>query len=711
MPPLTAPVRPIRRLPAYALNGIEVAIGIATVQIVFTALAGPLAAQLASSAAVCTSLADVPTTARRTWQRVLAAALLSIGAALVVALLKPWPIALGFGVAAVAFVAMMMLSWGIRAGAVSFAPILSMVFAMVLPPGTHLGQQLLWNALGALAFVGWSVAATALLQPRYRRLALVDALRATARLFRSRAGVLTAPRTDGDDSDDSSAMRTWIVDEAALAERMQSARDLLFAAPDDAPSRRDTAILLHAIDLRDVLLASRLDLDLLGDDEIGRRLVQRVAGALQQIAGAIDSAADALTQGQGAPVAAALPDPQQVFADLHAEVADARSRLLPAIESRLSHLTRNVGRIHALLQGDDEALPLTREQLRLFVAPEGWPLRALRAQFSLSSPVLRHAVRTGLALSSAYFLALALPWASHPHWLVLSVAVVLRGNLEQTLTRRNARVLGTVLGCLLVVGLAQLPSLQHLSFLVAVGVAHSFVNVRYLVTATAATVMALLQSHLVDPAGGFAIGERLADTLLGAALAWAFSYVLPSWERRSLPQAIGRALLALQDYAARALTPDAGAAIEQRLARRKAYDALGTLATAVQRSAYEPERVRVPVRELSGFIDHAQRLMAHLSVIRMMLVRRSAELDRAQADAALQSASARLATHLDPKQRAEDGAAPVLTALGLESLPAEPPLNDPTPWLLRRLQVTVHDARQARQAARAVVARLGREKP
>ena len=699
------PARLLRRLPAYAINGITVAIGIGLIQLLFAALAGPLAAQLASGGAVCTSLADVPNTARRTWQRVLAAALLSVAASAVVALLRPYPIALGTGIAGIAFVATMALSWGLRAAAVSFAPILSLVFAMALPASLHAGAaQVLWNAAGALAYIAWSVGTAALLQPRYRRLALVATLRATASLFRSRAGVMTAPR-DAADSDDSRSMRTWIGDEAALAERLQSARDLLFDAPDTTASRHDTAILLHAIDLRDVLLASRLDLDLLGHDAAGRQLLQRVAHALQQIAEAIDAAADALADGGTTIASADLPEPHAVFETVPLGEDDRRMRLLPAIANRLGHLVRNVNRIHAVLRGESESLPLTHEQLRLFVAAEGWPWRAVQAQLSTQSPVLRHAVRTSLALGSAYFLGLVLPWASHPHWLVLSVAVVLRGNLEQTLTRRNARVLGTVIGCQLVMALARVPSLQHLGFLVAVGVAHSFINVRYLVTATAATVMALLQAHLVDPSGGFAITERLADTLLGAALAWGFSYVLPSWERRSLPQSVGRALAALREYAAHALAGDAGAAVEQRLARRKAYDALGALATAVQRSAYEPERVRVPVREVSGFIDHAQRLMAHLSVIRLMLVRRASELGQPEVGEALRATHAELSTRLDPKQRADD-LPPAAMPLGLESLPAEPPLNDPVPWLLRRLQVAAHDAQQACGAARAAVARL-----
>ena len=90
-------------------------------------------------------------------------------------------------------------------------------------------------------------------------------------------------------------------------------------------------------------------------------------------------------------------------------------------------------------------------------------------------------LRAALALSLAYALGQVLPWATHPHWLVLSVAVVLRGNLEQTLSRRNERIIGTVLGCLLVMALAQLhePRVLGLAFLAAVGVAHAYVNKRY----------------------------------------------------------------------------------------------------------------------------------------------------------------------------------------------------------------------------------------
>jgi uncharacterized membrane protein YccC len=699
----SAHLRPWRLLPAYAINGITVALGVGCIQFAFSLAAGSHAAQLVISGAVCASIADVPNTVPGTWHRVSAAATLSFCAALVVVLLKPYPLALGIGIALIAFIAMMTMAWGARAGAVSFAPILSLIFSMAVPAS---GQPLAvagWNACGGLAYLAWSLGAGALCQRRYRSLVLGETLRAAAQLFRSRAGVLASMRPD---SGDAEPMRAWIRGEATLAERLQSARNLLFTAADGPRWRRDTAMLLRVIDLRDVLLASRLDIDRLGGDATGRSILDHVAGALRQIGDQLDCAADELRDNT-APFADTEPrfDFDPLFADVPMLPNDPRARLLPALLSRLRQLADDVVRIHRLLQGDQEALPLTRAQLHLFIAAEGWPLRALRPQLRRDSLVLRHAVRTGLALGSAYFLALTLPWASHPYWLVLSVAVVLRGNLEQTLARRNARVLGTILGCLLVVGLSHVQSPSSLSavFLAAVGVAHAFVMQRYWLTATSATVMALLQSHMVNPRGGFSIAERVADTLLGALLAWSFSFVLPSWERRALPGAIARVLRDLRDYATHALRLQPGDAVELRLARRRAYDTLGSLADALQRSSVEPKSVRLPVREVATLLDHGECLMAHLSMVRLILAELNAEADAPLVDSALAEAHLALSACLDlqaPAVRRDKGISPEALAL----LPAQPPEHNLIPWLSRRLLLMVHEADRIRHAAASALA-------
>lgn len=725
--------RPRARLPAHLVNGASVAVGIALIHGVCAAFAGGPLAQVATGGAVCASLADVPTTPRSAARRVLAAALLSWLAGALVWLAQGFPVALGLVIGVVGFGAMSTMAWGPRAGPIAFAPILATIFTMALPARSGWSAEpLAWTAIGAIAYLGWSLASVPLLQRVYRTHALFAALDATVQLLRSRAALLEAAPGRLED-----ALPPWIGDESRLAERLQSARDLLFPAPDSPRVRIETAVLVEAIDLRDLLLASRLDIDLLGDDERARAVRGRVAGALRTLADALEQHASMRIEpdSRGARdqthAWTATPPPPLVAPSLLDGVfdaADPRLPLLPAFTARLERLESGVQRIGERLRGGGEPLALSRDQLRMFAAVDSWPLSALRASLTLRSPVFRHAVRMGLALTASYFIALRLPWSAHPHWLVLGVAVVLRGTLEQTLARRNDRVSGTVIGCLLVMLIARLHSapLMIAAFLAGVGFAHAFVTVRYRVTAVAATVMALMQAHLVDPQTPLAVFERLADTLLGAALAWGFSYVLPSWERRTLPQQVERTLAALRAYAGHALRSDPRAGVAQRLARRSAYDALGAVAAALQRSRFEPHGVRPPLVELASMLDAAQRLMAHLSVIRMSLALRPDAPHRPESIAAMQRADRVLQEALDrtkpapapdrtkpaftPAARAASSDPETLPQDDPETLPRAAPQDDPAAWLLRRLRIAVADALAVRSAADAALAVLGDER-
>jgi uncharacterized membrane protein YccC len=247
--------------------------------------------------------------------------------------------------------------------------------------------------------------------------------------------------------------------------------------------------------------------------------------------------------------------------------------------------------------------------------------------------------------------------------------------------------------------------LLKLAFIAAVGVAHAFVNVRYLLTAIAATVMALLQAHFTAPNTAALVLERLLDTVLGALFAWAFSYVLPSWERRSLPAAIQRALEALRAYSSSVLVAAGPARVEQRLARQRAYDALAVVAAALKRSAAEPERVRPPVELLVSALDHAQRLMAHLSSLRSLLERRGQRLPSGETYTALAQARATIDQQLALSESPRD-ARPREPSHA--ELPGSPIEVQPLPWLLRRLDASVHDASEAGAAARQAVSMLAR---
>lgn len=695
-----------RRLPAYALNGVSVSLGVGLVQLLSSTLVSAAHAQAASTGAVLASLPHLTGRALPTLRRTLSGGLLASLVTWVVmaSFGHPWLRALLIGL--VSLLALLGMGWGARAAPIVFSVIIGMIFSLAQPGDSPAWQIALASACGAAGYASWAFANARLLEPRYRTLAVFSSLEAAAALLRARAAVLSEPPHPDEDAA-AEARFGQLKDEVKLAQVLQNARDLVYPAAQKRGGAIQVALLSRVAELREIVLTSRLDLDLLGGDHAARFVRARLALGLRHLARALSRLAELGARGESEAAEHALPPlelPDLLEAASLLEAQDPRARLLPLVAARLRYLQEEVEAMRALISGDMARASLRPEPLERYVADDDtWPLSALSSHLTLDSPVLRHALRSSLAFTSVYAFAYALPWAARPYWMLLSVAVVLRGTLDDTLSRRNLRVLGTALGCLLVTALvAVVPELGlKLAFVAGVGVAHAFVNVRYLLTAIAGTVMALLQAHFAISSGAPLVVERLLDTVIGALFAWAFSYVLPSWERRTLPAAIVRALDALRAYSASALELHAARA-DQRLLRQRAYDALEVVAGALRRSAAEPRRVRPPVKDLVLALDHAQRLMAHLSSLRSLLRRRSQRLPTGDANEALARASTIVDEQLSllpPRERRAPSAS-------YSELPGTAVEQEPLPWLLRRLDASIHDATQAGIAIRRAFEQL-----
>jgi uncharacterized membrane protein YccC len=198
--------------------------------------------------------------------------------------------------------------------------------------------------------------------------------------------------------------------------------------------------------------------------------------------------------------------------------------------------------------------------------------------------------------------------------------------------------------------------------------------------------------------------ERLADTVIGAGFAWAFSYVLPSWSRRTLPALLTTTLEALRNYAETAPSLAASAPVHQRLARERAYGSLDAFISGVRLSRVEPAEVRPPLPSLLSFIDHAQSLMAHLSSLRLLLIRRAAQLRGPDTDEALERGRGRLTKRLELDAEPYS-ASPRVQPLHL-ALPVVPIEHAAFPWLVRRLNIAIYEADRTGQSARGALAVL-----
>ena len=145
----------------------------------------------------------------------------------------------------------------------------------------------------------------------------------------------------------------------------------------------------------------------------------------------------------------------------------------------------------------------------------------------------RITVGAGLAAAIAY----AAGW-HHPSWAAIGATAVMQGaHLHITMNRALQRMVGTVVGALLV-GLI-LSANPSFWWIAACIVAFQFITeviigYNYALGQITVTPMALLMTYLASPALGASMPvERIMDTILGAALGIVFTVVFSSLDDRA----------------------------------------------------------------------------------------------------------------------------------------------------------------------------------
>ncbi|MFM9925023.1 FUSC family protein [Variovorax sp. H27-G14] len=721
----------------YVASGLTVALGLLFISGGMHLWLGTLAASAAATGVIVTAPPDLPGPRRGKFLQMLPAPLIGLPLFFAVQMLHTAPIRLGLLLVPATFMAFLAMAWGKRGIPIAIAVMFSMIFSMATQTPRDLADALerTWHfGLGAGLYVVWATLANLVLNGRFRTQSVADVLYSLAALMRTEAGQFL-PQDETRDVRDTPAplLGQLLREQAALADQLQATRDIVLESPRTPRRQRLAAMLVIVLEMRDQLLASELDLDTLRAHPAHAEALIEMRTVLEELSDETIALADALLMRRHPP---AVPDRRPRLAAIHVTADDSANMrtgggnlgnsghvgptaamLARGLASRIGHINDEVLRLSAMARGDVEPnLAVVRANWQMFVSPTDWSFRPFFTLWRWDQPPLRHAIRAALAIAAGYGIAVSMPWGSHDYWILLTIVVVLRGSLSQTLERRNARVAGTLLGCVLAVGLLSgHPSALALLVIVTVAqaIAHSFAVRRYLITAVAATVLGLVQAHMlnVGVAPIFALFERIADTLIGATLAWGFCYVLPSWERTQLPALVARVLTAQARHARLALglgqlqAVDSSPELEWRLARREAYDSLSALVQATQRSLSEPRAVQPPLEPLEHLQAHSYQLLAQLSAVKSMLVLRRDRLTPADVVGPISRTSQRIEAAIGtlpttgPSHPESTGST---TVGGPIPLP-DPFDNDISPWLLRRLDQATALATQLRDDAARIL--------
>jgi uncharacterized membrane protein YccC len=642
-------------------NGVFVSLGMAAVGLGMALAFGRDVAILAATGALCTSIVDQPgplaVKARMMGMAVAGATLLTI----LTILANGHALLMGLLVAGMSFVTGLMAAYGRRVIGLGVTSVLALLFGMAAGKlaAISMPAHVAIFAGGATLYSVFALTAAAMLDSRNRRMFLSEAVLAFSAYLDAKAE-LCDPEARA-----RLALEALVEAHSDFNERLQAARDMIFSGR-KTPSRLHwMAALLVLIDCFDSVVSGDADIETLrqsGHPDLLLRLkslTTAFARDTEHLALTLSTPGLAFTF---SPHTSEIGEIDAAVSRVAGEEGDPEPLYVSAFRSTSHKLALGIGRLERLAQAVDTRAEaktiLPNVELEAFVHRDRMDPRVLTSQLTFSSPIMRYAIRLTLAMTCGYLLTLTLPGMLHGGWVLLTTALIMRASYSITKQRRNDRILGTAAGCLVAALLVHfLPrDWLFLPVIVTVGTAHAFATVDFRVTALCASVTGLLQLHFLAPQMGPEFGvvmERFGDTLIGAGLAWMFSFLLPSWEWRNIPNLVDAKVAADRRYAALALARHRNDH-EFRLARKRAHDSTANLSMTVRRLADEPRIDRRVLASLNNLVAANYMLASDLASMRVLFRNRAQELDPQATEQLLDTARTNVALTFDTHQNKEE---------------------------------------------------------
>ena len=605
----------------HIINGVSVGAGVIVVALVASTIFGFTAGQPATLGAISASISDLPAPWREKARTLVFGFALAMLSTIAIQLALPWPLVALIMIGVISFVGGLVTGLGRWAVAVGMQAVIPMVFILGFPPESLPAAFRIEMVFagGGVAYIVLALLATIFTDASARRMVASETIREFSIYLRTVAGIFDPHQ------DLAAAYGATIRQQSALAEQLQSARALLLERSGRAGERmRLAASIGILLDALDALVAAQCDVELIRTTPGAAPVLARIGDALR--IGSLDLnhlSLELLTTGRPT-----LPPDHQLAIDalkdeaaqVEADAMDAKARA--ALEAASWRLVRSLGHIRRLeqsLSNDATARAAIGDvDLAAFIPKRNYGPSALAPHLSPDSPVLRFATRLSLAMMAGALVAQSLGDQRHGNWVLLTIAVVMRAGYGITRQRRDDRVIGTLVGCVMAAGsVAYLPAETLVAVQgLAVTVVHSFARLNYRIASTGASVMALVSLHLVQPSVPAPILARLADTLIGAAIAHLFNYFWPRWEFVEAPKLASRLQAQLAAFALAALRSDVSEH-DYRLARKNVIEAMAALSDSAGRMAIEPMTARRGLDEMADLLIRAYSLVAQLSAARL----------------------------------------------------------------------------------------------
>lgn len=266
-----------------------------------------------------------------------------------------------------------------------------------------------------------------------------------------------------------------------------------------------------------------------------------------------------------------------------------------------------------------------------FVSHQDYDPRTYANNLSFSSSIFKHSLRVALVCLIGFITAKTISHGHHSYWILLTIIVILKPGFSLTKQRNYQRLLGTIAGGALGIFILYVikdTTAQLIILMVFMIAAYSFQRLNYIVSVIFMTpyILILFKFLGVD----HVVQERIADTLIGGAIAFCASYIIfPTWEFDQIKNTLNDVLKANIAYLMKVADSLSGKNVnttEYKLARKDVYVYSANLSAAFERMTSEPKRKQQHIKEVHKFVVLNHILTSYIANIASAMVTKPQKL-------------------------------------------------------------------------------------
>ncbi len=587
-------------------------------------------------------------------------------AVLITGLTRPFPSIIWAVIAAQVFLFSMLSVFGKRGGIVGFACLLMMLLSLSLDAqGTDIFFYSLITLAGSTYYFLFSITISHFFRLHEERLTLASAVYATADYMRARAAFYDI------NNDLDTCFRKLLPYMITMTDAHQAARDnVLRNLPEDHKDHQRQRIVLwnvfiEMIALLDTMVATQTDYEVLRQRFQNHDVMLFMRDTLIKLSRTLQRCALKLAHNSSvnyrnsvkAELRAIEYELERFKAEGIAKDEPEIYALVVQVLRRLRNAARYVDIIaDNLREGEVKPLDALRRDKSLlqFRTHQSLRLQPILDNMHMGSAIFRYALRVTLAITIVQAITNAIiifypdnelvsKLITHSHWVTITILLTMRPGFALTRQRTMMRLQGTVVGCLLTLGLFSISGnaiFLTVTMLIAMILGQALIVNHFRSGSMFITIYVLIGFHFISPDIFTIIGERALDTVIASIIAFACSFAFPWWEENQIIKLAERTIQASQQYLQKelmfidsVLTKGMGGDnysaatfahnplyIDLQLARRDIHNAYAAFADSYARMLSEPKSHHINIGSLNRLIMSLNTMTSQINSLGPLLV-------------------------------------------------------------------------------------------